>query len=142
MTGVDAYVPQHTGHRAALLAALASTPRLPRDDAMVTLALSLATMIDDAIDRLGEADEEDEARDFHRMITMVDRLSARYVLTLDRLGMSPGSRPTLQGGEGDNRPDPATSALERLQSESAGATPRQHPGAALDPAVAEALADD
>ena len=132
----------HTSQRAALTAALGTTPRLPRDDAIVTLALALADQLDEAIDQLGEADEEDAARNFHRMITVVDKITLRYLQTLDKLGMSPGSRPARQAGEGDRRADPADTALGRLQSAAAGAAPGQHPGSALDPAVAAALTDE
>lgn len=131
-----------TSQRAALTAALGTTPRLPRDNAVVTLALTLADQLDTALDQLEQADEDDEARNFHRMMVVIDKLTIRYLQTLDRLGMSPGSRPAVQGGEGDRRTDPADGHLARLQGAATGAAAGQHPGAALDPAVAEALAGD
>jgi hypothetical protein len=128
-----------TGQVDALETALRTTPHLPRDVAMIALARQYAAMLDDANDRLAQALEEDEQRAFQRMVNVVTKVGALYAATLDKLGMSPGARPAVRGGE-PHSVDPSAAALAELQSGAApaGADPSAH----LDPAVAEALASD
>lgn len=133
--------PATTSLSAALELGLQSTPHLPRDIASIALARTLATLLDDAQDRLTDAaeDQTEDGRDFARMVTVIDRLAPKYAAMLDRLGMSPGARPATRGGELDGRTDPAAGELARLQSAAPGA-----PADGLDyaedlhPAVAEA----
>lgn len=109
--------------------------------AAIALARHLADLIDDATDRLSDAaeGETEDGRDFGRMVVVIDRLAPKYLAVLDKLGMSPGSRPAVRGGERDGRTDPAAAALARLQSAGAGAPADGLDYAAhLDPAVAQA----
>jgi hypothetical protein len=131
-----------TSLEAALDESLRSTPHLPRDRAMIELARHYARMLDDAADRLTDAGdgEAEDGRDFARMAALIARIGPRYEATLDRLGMSPGARPAVRGGEHDGRVDPAAGALAILQS--GGVAAGVDYAAAVDPAVAEADAGD
>jgi hypothetical protein len=136
--GVDSF----TSLEASLTASLASTPHLPRDRAMIELAKTYARMLDDAADRLSDAGdgEAEDGRDFARMAALIAKIGPRYEATLDRMGMSPGARPAVRGGEHDGRIDPAAAALAVLQS--GGVAAGVDYAAAVDPAVAEADAGD
>lgn len=125
----------------ALDEALRSTPALPRDRAVITLARRYAATLDDAYDRMNEAgeDEEDQPRNFARMVAVIAKIGPRYEAVLDKLGMSPGARPATRGGD-PHHVDPAAAALADLQSGTAADGPNRAP--AVHPAVAEALADD
>lgn len=141
MTAIDDDGPEATSLRAALDEALRTTPYMPRDTAMVMLARRYADTLDDAYDRMTEASEseDDEPRNFARMVAVIAKIGPRYEATLDKLGMSPGARPATRGGE-PHGVDPAAAALEGLQS---GITPPGlNPAAHLHPAVAEVDAGD
>lgn len=133
--------PEATSLRAALDEALRTTPTLPRDGAMVMLARRYADTLDDAYDRLSEASEQedDEPRNFGRMVAVIAKIGPRYEATLDKLGMSPGARPATTRGE-PHGVDPAASALQTLQSD--GSPPGIDPAAGVHPAVAAALSDE
>lgn len=135
--------PVFTSHRAAFDHAIDTAPHLPRDLAAVHLARTYASMLDDALDRLAERQEEEEdddgSRAFARVVAIIAKIGPRYEAVLDKLGMSPGARPAVRGGE-PHGVDPAAAALDQLRN---GAAPAGFdPAAHLDPAVAEALADD
>lgn len=125
----------------ALDDALRTTPALPRDRAVITLARRYAATLDDAYDRMSEAgeDEEDQPRNFARMVAVIAKIGPRYEAVLDKLGMSPGARPATRGGD-PHHVDPAAAALADLQSgePAHGVDPAQ----GVHPAVAEALAGD
>lgn len=134
--------PADTSLSAALQTALADTPHLPRDRAMIALAVRYAALLDDATDRLQEAadtmadtDGQDGARDFGRMITVVTRLGPRLEAVLDKLGMSPGSR--RADGSTHVPDDPAAAALGDLRAAFAA---RVDLAAAVDPAVTSTIA--
>lgn len=118
-----------TSLRAALDESLRSTPHLPRDQAVIAVACHLADLLDDATDRLTDAaeGETEDGRDFARMVTVIDRLTPKYLAALDRLGMSPGARPQTRAGEHDGRTDPAAAELAKLQSSGPGS-----PSAGID----------
>lgn len=142
MTDVPEYE-AFTSLRSALIASLESTPHLPRDRALIALALRYADMIDDAQDRLGEAGDEDEARDLGRMIAIVAKIGPRLEAVLDKMGMSPGARPATGGGAPLNGTDPGSTALAALQSGRPGSpAPGIDYAAAVDPAVTEADTED
>lgn len=125
----------------ALDEALRTTPALPRDRAVIALARRYAATLDDAYDRMSEASEEedDQPRNFARMVAVISKIGPRYEAVLDKLGMSPGARPAVRGGD-PHHVDPAAAALADLQSgEPAHGV---DPAAGLHPAVAEALAGD
>lgn len=136
----------HTSLRAALVASLESTPRLPRDAGAVKLLLHYADLLDDATDRLSDAAEEEETRDFGRMVTVIAKLGPRLEAMLDRLGMAPGARRPADngggGGDGNGRPDPAAAALAALRDNAGpgadGAAAGVDYAAVVDPAVTEA----
>lgn len=97
---------------------LEDLPRLDRDRAAVEALRLYATMLDDAVDRMKDAAEDDEARDFGRMVTAVSKIGPRFERMIDMLGMAPGSRPIAPkdphaGG------DPQDNFLEQLRGESA-----------------------
>jgi hypothetical protein len=146
MTDVDdddlAVPDRFTSLEAALNESLRSTPHLPRDRAMIELARHYARMLDDAADRLSDAGEgeAEDGRDFARMAALIARIGPRYEATLDRLGMSPGARPAVRGGEHDGRTDPAAAALAVLQS--GGVAAGVDYAAGVDPAVTAADAED
>lgn len=138
MTDVPEYE-AFTSLRAALVASLESTPHLPRDRAMIALALRYADMIDDAQDRAGEADDDDQARNVARMIGLVAKIGPRLEAVLDKMGMSPGARPATTGGAPLNGTDPGSAALAGLQAGRPGSpAPGIDYAAAVDPAVTEA----
>jgi hypothetical protein len=134
--------PVFTSHRAAFDHAIATTPKLPRDLAAVHLARTYAAMLDDATDRLTEHGEEesDDSRDFARVVTIISKLGPRYEALLDKLGMSPGARPAVRGGE-PHGVDPSAAALDDLRS-GGQAPPGVGQAAYLDAAAAEALAGE
>jgi hypothetical protein len=139
----DALLP--TSNRAALLEALETTPRLPRDLAAVKLALHYADLLDDATDRLSDAGEgeAEDGRDFGRMVAVITRVGPRYEAMLDRLGMSPGARPVTRDGESHGG-DPASAELDRLRADSAAGAPASGVdyAAFVDPSVTEADTED
>ena len=120
---------------AAVESSLADLPHLPRDRAAIAALRLYATLLDDAVDRLGEAVDDEQARDFGRMATFITKVGPRFERMIDLLAMAPGSRPVAPkdphvGG------DPASAALERLRA--GGAAVGFDPAAAVDPAVTEA----
>lgn len=119
----------------ALDQALRTTPVLPRDMAMVALARQYAAMLDDAVDRIGEAEEDDAGRDLARAVAIVAKIGPRFEATLDRLGMSPGARPAARGGEPHDGVTAAASALAGLQSGPAAGVDY---ASCVDPAVTAA----
>jgi hypothetical protein len=122
---------------AAVDRSLTDLPRKPRDEAAVAALRLYATLLDDTVDRLSDAAEEDEARNFGRMVTAVTKIGPRFERMIDMLGMAPGSRPTApQGGENSGG-DPASAALAELRAGVRAVAARLHPPAALDPAVAD-----
>jgi hypothetical protein len=133
--------PEATSLRAAFDEAIRTAPHLPRDVAMVVLARRYADTLDDAYDRLEEAseDEEEQPRNFGRMVAIIAKIGPRYEAVLDKLGMSPGARPASRGGD-PHGVDPAAAALAELQSGSS--PPGLNPAAYVDAAVAEADAGD
>lgn len=138
---------QHTSQRAALLDALGDTPHLVRDRATIALALQYAGLLDDAVDRLGEAEEDEQHRNFARMAALIDKIGGRYLATLERMGMAPGARAATRAGDPMGvgvGADPATAALDVLQraADAARAAARVDPAAYVDPAVTESDAAD
>jgi methylphosphotriester-DNA--protein-cysteine methyltransferase len=143
---------------ADLAESLRTTPVLPRDAVTVALAQRYAAALDDCFDELigagrpcprcrAEYDDSDaaEAGAAHaRIVLEINRLGARLEATLDRLGMSPGARPAVRGAEGQTEHDPARAALEQLERDTAAGAPNSGVdyAAALDPAVAAALAEE
>ncbi len=125
----------HTSMIAAVEASLPDLPRLPRDRAAVAALRLYATLLDDAVDRISEAAEDDEARDFGRMVTAVSKIGPRLERMFDMLGMAPGARPQLPE-TGPPGGDPQQEAFDHLR---AGTTPAgfDH-GALVDPSVTEA----
>lgn len=137
--GVSPPIEQFTSMRAALQDALEHTPHLRRDRATIALAFRYADLLDDATDRLGEADEDDQARNFARMVAVLDKIGGRFLVTLERMGMAPGARAATRDGSpegGSDDRDPAAAALGALQR--AAATPGIDHTAHVDPAVTEA----
>lgn len=135
MTEPDDYDPSSL--LAAVERSLPDTPVKPRDAAAVALLKHYATLLDDAGDRLSDAAEEDQAADFNRMAMTISRLGPRMEAMLDRLGMAPGARPALRGGE-PHGVDAAAAALAKLRDDAAAAGVDDSP--AVDPAVEAALA--
>lgn len=130
-------------HAAALEAALPTTPALPRDAAMINLARRQAARLDDVEDLIEQAESEESGRSVISLETLRDRMIGRYLATLDRMGMSPGARPAVRGGEHDGKPDPAAVALSGLQSGAAGSAAAGLDSTAfVDPAVTDADAGD
>lgn len=126
-----------TSLTASVESALRDLPRLPRDRAAVQALRLYATLLDDAVDRLSDAAEDDETRDFARMVNVVAKIGPRFERMIDMLGMAPGSRPVLPkdphaGG------DPRNDILERLRDIADGFDP----AAAVDASVTEADAGD
>lgn len=138
---LDDDVPVFTSHRDAFDEAMRTAPHLPRDVAAVHLARTYAGMLDDATDRLTEHGEEesDDSRDFARVVTIISKIGPRYEAVLDKLGMSPGARPAVRGGE-PHGVDPSAAALDALRNGTPAAG--GDPSAYVDPAVAAALTDD
>lgn len=136
---IDDDEPAFTSHLAAFEQAVASAPHMPRDVAMVHLARQYAAMLDDAFDRMDDAAEQgdEESRVFARVVGLVAKIGPRYEAVLDKLGMSPGARPAVRGGE-PHGVDPAATALGQLR-DGDGAAAGLDPTAYLDPAVAQAL---
>lgn len=128
--------------RAAVEASLPDLPRKPRDEAAVAALKLYAVLLDDIVDRLKDAAEEDEARDFGRMVTAVTKIGPRFERMLDMLGMTPGSRPTAPQGGQPAGGDPTATALEQLRADVRSAAARFDPAAAVDPAVTAADAGD
>ncbi len=137
---ISADLPDEESLSTSLRKALDSTPRLPRDRASVRLAMHYAGLLDDAFDRLTETGEDgDNLANFNRMAALIAKIGPRYEATLDKLGMTPGARPALRGGDPAGV-SPAASWLAHLQT---GRTPPGvDPGSAVDPAVTEADAGD
>jgi hypothetical protein len=134
---------QFTSLRAALVAALEDAPYLPRDRAAVALALRYADLLDDAQDRVEQADDDDESRAYGRYVAVVAKIGPRLEAVLDRMGMTPGARPAVPGGSPHgSAPDPRAVALEQLQQSAGAPAPGIDPAAFVDPAVEEADAGD
>lgn len=121
---------------AAVDASLDDLPRKPRDGAAVQLLRLYATLLDDAVDRLQDAAEENEARDFGRMTTVITKIGPRFERMIDMLGMAPGSRPTAPPGPGEEPAggDPRSRALDDLRTGAVGLDTT----AFVDPAVTDA----
>lgn len=121
---------------AAVDHSLADLPRKRRDHAAVQLLRLYATLLDDAVDRLQDAAEQEEARDFGRMTVAITKIGPRFERMIDMLGMAPGSRPTAPPAPGEEPTggDPRSDALEQLRTDSVGLDPT----AFVDPAVTEA----
>lgn len=120
--------------RTAVERSLRDLPRLDRDRAAVDALRLYATLLDDAVDRMSDAAEEDEARDFGRMVNVVAKIGPRFERMIDMLGMAPGSRPVAPkdphaGG------DPQDDFLEQLRDD---VTAGFDPAASVDPAVTAA----
>ncbi len=131
-----------TSLAAALTAALETAPYLPRDRAAAELALRYAEMIDDAADRVEQAEDDDESRAYGRYVTVVAKLGPRLEAMLDRLGMAPGARPAVRGAD-PHGVDPAAAALGELEAGSPGSpAPGVDHAAFVDPAVTAADAED
>lgn len=128
-----------TSHRAAFDESIRTAPHMPRDLAAVHLAGAYADMLDDAVDRLGQAADDDESRAYGRYVAVVSKIGPRYEATLDKLGMSPAARPAIRGGE-PHGVDPSAQALDALRN--GAPAPGVDPAAYLDPSVTEALTDD
>ncbi len=137
---VDSDLPEKESLSTSLRKGLDSTPRLPRDRAAIRLAMHYASLLDDAFDRLREVGEDgDSLANFNRMAALIAKIGPRYEATLDKLGMTPGARPAVRGGDPAGV-SPAASWLAFLQS--GGTPPGFDPGASVDPSVAEADAVD
>jgi hypothetical protein len=123
----------------AVEASLPDLPRKPRDEAAVATLRLYATLLDDAVDRMSDAAEEEQARDFSRMVTVISKLGPRLEKMFDLLGMAPGARPTpppgVQEGAGG---DPRSEALQVLRDAAA----RLDPTSFVDPSVTEADAGE
>lgn len=143
MTSEAPPVEQFTSLRGALAAALESAPYLPRDRAAVALAFRYADLIDDAQDRIEQAEDDDESRAYGRYVTVVAKIGPRLEAVLDRMGMTPGARPAVPGGVPHGAaPDPRASALEHLERSAGTPAAGLDPSALVDPAVAAALTDE
>jgi hypothetical protein len=128
----------------AYAAALESTPRLPRDGAAVQLGLRYAEALDEMFARLAnDADTIEDPATHARVILEITRIGGRFEATLDRLGMTPGARPaaTLGGAGGPTAEGAALDALRRDAASGAPASGVDYT-AAVDPAVADADAED
>ena len=144
---LDSEVPSSESLSTALELALESTPRLPRDRAGVRLAMNYAATLDDLFDRLDEAAEhrDDDGKDtavadINRLTSLIAKIGPRYEATLDRLGMFPGARPAVRGGEAVGGQSPEAALLTYLQR---GLTPAGFdPAAAVDPSVTAADSGD
>jgi hypothetical protein len=123
-------------------ASLESTPRLPRDAIAVTLARRYARALDTCLDDLERVECQEDAAAHARKVLEIARLGQRLEGMLDRLGMAPGSRPALKGGESGG--DPASASLEQLERDAAAGAPASGVDytAGVDPAVTEADAED
>lgn len=123
-------------------ASLESTPRLPRDAIAVTLARRYARALDSCLDDLDRFECQEDAATHARKVLEIARLGQRLEGMLDRLGMAPGSRPALKGGESGG--DPASGALEQLERDAAAGAPTTgiDYAAGVDPAVTEADTED
>lgn len=131
-----------TSMRAALDDALTEAPHLKRDRAMIALAYRYADLIDDALDRADQAEDDEQARDFARMVAVIAKIGPRLEAALNAMGMSPGARPaTRNGGEHGTAPDPGSVALDQLTG-AGGAPAGVDYAAAVDPSVTEADAGD
>ncbi|MDQ1700670.1 MAG: hypothetical protein QOG34_2533 [Frankiaceae bacterium] len=125
----------------AVRRSLEDTPHLPRDKAAIALLLHYADLLDDATDRLDDAAEEGEHRDFGRMVMAISKIGPRVEAMLDRLGMSPGARPAKRDGDPDAA-GAAGEALQELEQRAAARAAGQPVAPAVDPAVAKAIAGE
>jgi hypothetical protein len=123
--------------RAAVERSLPDLPRKPRDEAAVAALKLYATLLDDSVDRLQDAVEEEQNRDFGRMVMAITKIGPRFERMIDMLGMAPGSRPAAPQG-GSTGGDPASAALDQLRAGVRAVAARLDPAAAVDPAVTEA----
>ncbi|HET7469606.1 MAG TPA: hypothetical protein VFJ81_08015 [Gemmatimonadales bacterium] len=118
--------------------ALDSTTWEPRDAAVVELAVKYAAQLDELFVRLGEDEAVESATHHKRVITEIDIIGRRLEAVLDRLGMSPASRPVVRnGGEGTGG-DADSAALDGLRADAAAGAAGVDYASALDPAVAAA----
>lgn len=120
---------------------LGDLPHKPRDLAALELLRTYADLLDDAIDRLGESDEEENPRDFGRMVMAVSKIGPRLEAMLDRLGMAPGARPSTPEGDAHGDPD-AAGALDQLEQDAAARADGLSAAPLVDPAVTAALAEE
>jgi hypothetical protein len=127
-----------------LAKSLRTTPTLPRDAVTVALAHRYAATLDACFDALTGWQAEEDPATHARVILEITRIGARLEATLDRLGMSPGARPATRGAEGMTGDDPARDSLDTLRRDADAGAPASGVdyAAAVDPAVAEALAED
>jgi hypothetical protein len=125
-------------------AALENTLVLPRDAVTVALAHRYAAALDDCFDALVNGDAAEDGAAHARVVLEISRLGGRLEATLDRLGMSPGARPAVHSGGGTSGPTLAAGALAQLERDAVAGAPTSglDYAAAVDPAVAEALAAD
>lgn len=119
-----------------LRAALKDTPRLPRDEATVHLALEYAALLTDLLTKLEEPEATENPSEHRRVIMSIDTIGRRLDACLDRLGMSPGARPPARDAEPGG--DPASDALDALRTDASAPAGIDY-SPAVDPAVAAAL---
>lgn len=119
---------------------LKTTPLLPRDFATRELALSYAALLDGLFIRLEETESVENPTQHRRVIMEIDTIGRRLEAALEKLGMSPGSRPAIRETEGTG--DPESEALDALRYESAGGAAGVDYTSAVDPAVTEADTED
>jgi hypothetical protein len=124
----------------ALEESLESTPHLPRDRVTVQLALRYAEALDDCFAALTGVEASEDAAAHARVILEITRLGARLEACLDRLGMSPGARPSIPNLGGERGQSPDTAALDQLRRDAAAGAPASgiDYAAGVDPSVAEA----
>lgn len=138
-------VPMSAGIHDALLAALETTPVLPRDQLAVAMATRYAERLDDLFD-LSWSEDAEEAGAAHARVTLeITRMGARLEAMLDRLGMAPSARPVVPAGGGERGgTSPEAAALDQLRRDAAAGAPASGVdyASAVDPAVAEADAED
>lgn len=127
----ESYDPSSPSVRNAVERSLEDLPRKPRDAAAVAALQLYATLLDDAVDRMKDAAEDDETRDFGRMVNVISKVGPRFERMIDLLGMAPGSRPQAPPAGAQTGGDPRSAALDALRD-----TPsRVDTTAFVDPAV-------
>lgn len=124
--------------------ALETTPRLPRDAATAALGEMYADALDDMFDRLrNDPDTNEDPATHARVILEITRIGGRLESIMDKMGMTPGSRPLVDkpGGVGG---DPASDRLDQQRADAAAGAPTSGIDytAAVDPAVTEADAEE
>lgn len=129
----------------ALLVALETTNVLPRDAAAVALACRYAERLDDLLEMsLSGLDVAESNAERARVTLEITRMGARLEGMLDRLGMTPAARPALPMGGGGGGTTPEADSLDQLRRDAAAGAPSSGVdySAAVDPAVAEADAEE